>query len=90
MTASVAGFLFFLKRISAADDVLVAVSVFIQAMSAETTYIVLGSLVEPQPVSLFEYLGDSIECGVIFHGADIHTEIFLIHRIKLFQHDGGP
>ena len=89
MTASVAGVLFFLERVSAANDVFVAVSVFIQTTSAETTHIVLGCLVEPQPVCLFECLGDSIEGGVIFHGSDIRTEIILVHRAKLFQHDGG-
>ena len=90
MTASVAGVLFFLERVSAADDVFVAVSVFIQATSAETTYIVLGCLVEPQPVCLFECLGDSVECGVIFHGSDIRTEIILVHRAELFQHKKSP
>ena len=89
MTASVAGFLFLLEWVSTADDIFVAVSVFIQATSAETTYIVLGCLVEPQPVCLFECLGDSVECGVIFHGSDIRTKIILVHRAKLFQHDGG-
>ena len=89
MTASVAGFLFLLERVSTADDIFVAVSVFIQATSAEATYIVLGCLVEPQPVCLFECLGDSVECGVIFHGSDIRTKIILVHRAKLFQHDGG-
>ena len=89
MTASVAGFLFFLEWVSAADDVLVAVSVFIQTTSAEATYIVLGRLVEPQPVCLFECLGDSIESGVIFHGSDIRTEVILVYRAELFQHNGG-
>ena len=89
MTASVAGFLFLLERVSTADDIFVAVSVFIQATSAEATYIVLGCLVEPQPVCLFECLGDCVESGVIFHGSDIRTEIILVHRAKLFQHNGG-
>ena len=89
MTASVAGFLFLLEWVSTADDIFVAVSVFIQATSAETTYIVLGCLVEPQPVCLFECLGDSVEGGVIFYSSDVRTEILLVHRAKLFQHDGG-
>ena len=89
MAASVAGVLFLLERVSTADDIFVAVSVFIQATSAEATHIVLGRLVEPQPVGLFECLGDSVECGVIFHGSDIRTKIILVHRAKLFQHDGG-
>ena len=89
MTASVAGFLFLLERVSTADNVLVAVSVFIQAMSAEATNIVLGCLIEPQPVCLFECPGDSVESGVIFHGSDIRTEIILVHRAELFQHNGG-
>ena len=89
MAASVAGVLFLLERVSTADDIFVAVSVFIQTTSAEATHIVLGCLVEPQPVGLFECLGDSVECGVIFHGSDIRTKIILVHRAKLFQHDGG-
>ena len=89
MTASVTGFLFLLERVSTADDIFVTVSVFIQATSAETTYIVLGCLVEPQPVCLFECLRDSVEGGVIFYSSDIRTEIILVHRAKLFLHDGG-
>lgn len=89
MTASITRFLFLLERVSAADDVLIAVSVFIQTTSAEATHIVLRGLVEPQPVCFFECLGDSIEGGEIFHSSDIRTEIILVHRAELFQHNGG-
>ena len=89
VAASIAGFLFFLERVSSGDNVLVAVSIFIQASFTETTHVVLGRMINPQPIGLFQRLGNRIECSMIFYGSDIRTQLILIYCANLFQHNGG-
>lgn len=66
VAASIAGFLFFLERVSSGDNVLVAVSVFIQASFTETTHVVPGRMINPQQGRINVRLPRKISC--ICHG----------------------